>query len=194
MCTTTGTFLVYTQFIRKPLNASLINVVVEFNGGICDDGTEGGNMDCHMFSLLLYESSAEADGAILSDINSYVSIQTVSSGESIRVNATQEGFYLGFSGVMSCVNITRVRVTYTSCPVDTSSLAEYPLSNSGSSVTGICVANSASIGGQSLTAFCNLSTGYEFSSQGCTCNAGYTVSTDSSRCEGEWCYQDPMYI
>ena len=81
------------------------------------------------------------------------------------------------------VSITQLRVHVQQCPTAINGLATYPLSVSGATEDGTCVANSALAGGSTLSATCGRDGLYNVSTAGgCECIAGYQLNSDA--CEG----------
>lgn len=181
---TQNNFLV-TQFINKSTTASEVGVVVDFIPGTCPTGSSDTGSACpSQFSLHIYNVAME-DPSGSRSLSSYNTITDhVLTGNESTVTAPMEGFYLAFKDTGACAVITRVRVTYTRCPMNTNRFAQYVEADSGQNVTGTCVSDSTLVGSSSLIAECHLNSDYDFSNAGgCECNAGY--GTNGIMCEGE---------
>ena len=154
-----------TNVIQKPASATLLSISVQYDGN-CSSSSQG----CLTPGFIASNSDP---GQPESDSSLYTALQPIQNGLSMTFNASGEFIHFSFFGSSSCLNITRLTVSYSTCPLANFSQAVYPEGNSGSLVTGTCVANAVQIG-PALSASCDIGGRYTFLSPGCQCQPGYT--------------------
>jgi len=174
ICTENESYGFATNNVSKPAEATNLEIRVEYEGNCSGSSGQG----C---LLPRFISSDSQPSQIETDQSAYTLIGPIQNGQTVNFMASGEYIYFSFFGSSSCLNITRLIVTYSRCPAVTSSLATYPASFSGSSVTGNCVPN-AEIGA-APQATCEINGTFSFSSSGCQCRPGYTLAGEQCECK-----------
>ncbi|KAM4702700.1 LOW QUALITY PROTEIN: ephrin type-A receptor 2 [Rhinophrynus dorsalis] len=92
---------------------------------------------------------------------------------------SRKGFYLAFQDIGACVALLSVRIYYKKCPSVVQGMARFPETVAGADsqalakVSGKCVANAVSVGGDDPTMHCNTDGEWLVPIGQCLCEAGY---------------------
>ena len=167
-------------------------------------------MNCQRaFNTYIYESSIESSTGAARNVNDYEQVLSVSSADhtsgnrvskkTITINfaTNHSSFYFAIQDESSCTVVTRLIVSYTVCPAQTSNLISYPeiVSPSGLydglpsniSVSAMCIENAQPENGVAPVVTCSAEgvwAGTPWPGLGCRCVLGYFIEifNDSETC------------
>ncbi|KAM4651638.1 ephrin type-A receptor 2 [Discoglossus pictus] len=100
---------------------------------------------------------------------------------------TRKGFYLAFQDIGACVALLSVRIYYKKCPSVVQGMAQFPETVAGADsqalakVSGKCVENAVSVGGDVPTMHCNTDGEWLVPIGRCLCQAGYEKVGDECK-------------
>ncbi|XP_063292514.1 ephrin type-A receptor 2 [Pelobates fuscus] len=92
---------------------------------------------------------------------------------------SRKGFYLAFQDIGACVALLSVRIYYKKCPAMVQGMAQFPETVAGAEsqplakVSGKCVENAVSVGGEEPSMHCNSDGEWLVPIGQCLCQAGY---------------------
>ena len=124
--------------------------------------------------------------ANISEISLYSAGTTLRSNETLQIELTSEksGFYLAVVDLGTCITIHHVVVSYSVCPAESAELIHRPETVApASNVSGQCVENSSTPGGENPVIKCTNEGEWEVV-QGCLCIPGYEGVTTAANLTG----------